>query len=610
VSTERIRKLGAHAVLAASLLAAPVAADATAPVPGIPIDEVAVGMHGYGLSVFAGTEPERFEVEVLGVLRNSQPGESFIMARLSGQDLEKTGIIAGMSGSPVYFGDRLAGAVAFTWPFGEEAIAGITPIATMRGIDDAAFSSAAAGPPDRLPATTWQELLSPEPGRDRFAEQLDRLAESVGGDGRVAALWSATGFGEGARTRLGAVLPNLAPLSGRSVAAVGGGAGGVDPRADSAALAPGASVAAVYVDGDLRLAATGTVTDREGDGVLAFGHSVTGLGDVRVPLATSEVITVFPSALNSFKVANSGRIVGAFERDHPAGVAGRIGAEARMIPVHLEIAGERGRSFDYRVAEMPPLLPILVAVGMYGAWDSTLGFGPAKSVDLDLAIELAGRETLEISQSFDGGTAASRTLGYLLSVLDFLARREMGPVSIEGVRIGLESSSEPRAAQVVGVRPGRPQASPGEEIELQVELRAWDGSLSRRTERVRLPRELDEGRYTLLVGDGASIDAARLALAPAPPATLDQVLELLASLRSTRELAILGTVPASGLAVSGDLLPRLPGSMRSIWGLAGARSATPVRNALLQHETRPSDRPLAGVVRVDLDIRRERKGGR
>jgi hypothetical protein len=186
----------------------------------------------------------------------------------------------------------------------------------------------------------------------------------------------------------------------------------------------------------------------------------------------------------------------------------------------------------------------------------------------------------------------------------------MGPVAIEGVRIGLASSTELRAAQIVGVRPGRPQASPGEEIELQVELRAWDGSLSRRVERVRLPRELDEGRYTLLVGDGASIDAARLALAPAPPATLDQVLELLGSLRSARELAILGSVPSSGLAVSGDLLPRLPGSMRSIWGLAGARSATPVRNAVLQNESRPSDRPLAGVVRVDLDIRRERKGGR
>ena len=215
-------------------------------------------MLGHGLSVFKGTTPERFEVEVLGVLENQKPGGSYILARLSGQNLEKSGVIAGMSGSPVYLDGRLAGAVAFAWPFATEPIAGITPIAAMRAIGSGAPPFFAQAPPARASATIdLAEIVAGRISAGRLDEELERFARSVSNEGRSALLWGASGFAESSRARLARLLPAAAlPL-----AALGGGR---RSTIDSD-LAPGSSVAALFVDGDLRLAATGTVTDRIGD---------------------------------------------------------------------------------------------------------------------------------------------------------------------------------------------------------------------------------------------------------------------------------------------------------------------------------------------------------
>src|SRR5262245_55264094 len=156
-------------------------------------------MHGYGLSVFRGSVPERFEVEVLGVLKNPQPEESYILARLKGGDLEKTGIIAGMSGSPVYLDGRLAGAVAFTWPFSKEPIAGITPIESMRAIRELGGGTAPGPTPV---ASDWRELVAPRRDADPLGERIDRFAAWASSGDRAGILWSAAGFGEGARARL------------------------------------------------------------------------------------------------------------------------------------------------------------------------------------------------------------------------------------------------------------------------------------------------------------------------------------------------------------------------------------------------------------------------
>ncbi len=574
----------------------------------IAVEEIHAGMRGYGLSVFKGTTPERFEVEVLGVLENQKPGGSYILARLSGQNLEKSGVIAGMSGSPVYLDGRLAGAVAFAWPFATEPIAGITPIAAMRAIASEAPPFFAQAPPARAGATT--DLAGIVAGRisaGRVDQELERFARSVSNEGRSALLWGASGFAERARARLARFLPGPAlPL-----AALGGGRS----AAIDSDLAPGSSVAALFVDGDLRLAATGTVTDRIGETLLAFGHSAVGISEISMPLATSEVVTVMPSAVSSFKLANSGPAVGSFERDHTYGSVGRIGTMARTVPLVIRVLVPAGREpsparaerrFDLRLAGMPQFLPALAAIGSLGAWDVAAGTGGVQSLELSLRVDFTGepqRPPLALDQSFEGPSASGDAVGFLMAVLAYLTQNDLAPLDIGGIGVDVRMQADPRAATLTFVRPSRTRIAPGEALDLQIDARGWRGESVRWSERVVVPSGLPDGRYSFLVGDGASSDGARLALAPAPPTRIEQALDLLRSLHSRSDLVILGVLSGAGLSTAGELLPRLPGSMRSIWGAMGTKSATVVRNAIVQNEARRRDRPLSGLLRVDVEIR-------
>jgi len=581
----------------AALLAFP-APRTFAEVKTIPVEEIHAGMRGYGLSVFAGTQPERFEIEVLGILANQKPDGSYILARLSGHDLEASGVIAGMSGSPVYLDGRLAGAVAFAWPFATEPIAGITPIAAMRAIATGPAISSAGGPAGgQGVAVELAEIVARRIPLGRVDGELARFARSVSNEGRSALLWGASGFGESSRVALGRLFS--APGSSMLSALGGGQSAALDSD-----LGPGASVAALFVDGDLRLAATGTVTDRIGDELFAFGHSVVGVSEISMPLAASEVVTVVPSALASFKLANSGPAVGRFERDHTFGTIGRVGGVARTVPLAVRVLSPVERRFDLRIAEMPQFLPALVAIGCLGSWEVAGGTGGARSVDLGLEIDLAGRPRLALEQSFEGPTATGEALGFLISVLSYLSQNDFAPLTITGVEVDVRLHAEPRAAKLAIVRPSRTRLAPGEALDLQIDARTFRGETVRWTERTVVPAGIPDGRYAFLVGDGASADAARLALSPAPPTRIEQALELLGALHSATDLVVLGVLPGAGLSTGGELLPRLPGSMRSIWGATGTKTAAVVRNAIVQNEAHRRDRPLSGLLRVEVDIRR------
>ncbi|MEE8137696.1 MAG: SpoIVB peptidase S55 domain-containing protein [Thermoanaerobaculia bacterium] len=579
-------------LVASLLVLAPATTAATQPqdAPTImPLEEVRPGATGYGLSVFRGQQPERFEVEVLGVWRNVRPGVSYIVARLSGQGLEQSGVIAGMSGSPIYLDDRLAGAVVLSWPFSQEAIAGIIPIESMHQLIEVPQqvpAAVAAGAPADL-----KRIASGDLPESLLTDQLSLLRPDLQGQAGYGVQWTAVGFGERSRRFLAQSLGSLAPA----------GSTDLDLAVE---LQPGASVAGVLVDGDLRLAVIGTVTDRIGDEIVAFGHPFLGLGPVRLPMATTEVVTVLASRFSSFKIANLGRVVGAFDLDRLVGIRGRLGLEAPTTRLKIRVRGARNRVFDLRVADLPSVAPGLIAISVLGSLEAATRAAGSQGLDLEARFDLGERGALEIRQSFDGDNAAVDAALYLLAVTGFILQNRMERVEIGSLEVELTQFQEPRIARLVEVHASRTLVRPGERVLLNFEFVAFRGERSRRSYELEVPTGIPDGRYSLLVGDGVSIDVARLTVERSDPLNFSQALGFLRSLHSRRDLAILGLVSGPGLAVAGEVLPRLPGSLRSIWGAAASTSAVPLRLAVADEHVIPLDVPVEGIVRVDLEVRR------
>jgi len=555
-----------------------------------PLDSVQPGLTGYGLSVFEGAVAERFEVEVLGVWRNTQPSTSFILARLKGRGLEASGVIAGMSGSPVYVDDRLLGAVSFSWLFANEAVAGITPIEQMRYLS-AAVPSTSSSPAGHRPREP-RDLISGTPTWEEVLEPLASLEGTGLGSAISGVQWGTVGFGSATRETLKVALDSLSPA-------------GQAPDARNLELAAGSSVAGVLVDGDLRLAATGTVTERRGDEILAFGHPFLGVGPLSMPMATSEIVTVVSSQMNSFKITNLGAVIGAFEMDRAAGMRGRVGAEAPMTPVNVRIAGLVDRQFELRVAELPLLTPTLVAISTLGSLEAASQTSGSQGLDLEARFDLAEWGELEIRQSFDGELASQEAAFYLFAFTDFFLNNRFEKVSLDSIDIELEQHAEPRTARLVGAHVSQTLVRPGDRIELVVDLQAFRGDTFRATLALDVPTGLPEGRYSLLVGDGISVDIARLEVEKTAPQTFPQALRFLRSFHSSRELVALGVFRGEGLSVGGEVLPQLPASVRSLWRAAPSTSATPLQLAVAQESVIELDQPLEGIVRVDLEVQRE-----
>jgi hypothetical protein len=602
---------------------------AATPLPTIDLDEVKVGQRGYGLSVFAGGEPERFDVEVIGVMRNISPDMSYILARLSGRGLESSGVAAGMSGSPVFLDGRLAGAVSFGWPFSKEAICGITPIALMRDL------ATLGGPLPTTPPPPVElaGLLTGQVPSDLLVRQLARLRPRLAGapEGAQAGIeWATSGFGELSRGLLRQALGSVAST----------GHAAVGPAARPPDLVPGSSVAAVLVSGDFQMAATGTVTDHLGDRILAFGHPFLGLGPIRLPMAAADVVTVLSSQYTSFKITNLGQTVGAFEQDRKAGIEGRLGAVAPTIPMRLRIGGTASprapeaagagaagaagagaagagvagagagaaaaafRQFRVQLADVPELLPVLAGSTLLAGLESASYAGGPQNIEMVARFRLEPYGDLVIHQSFDGDNAGTAMATHLLGLAAYLVQSPLERVRIESLEVDVEQSPQPRAASLLAAHADRTVVHPGERLGVSLELLAYRGERFRHTFQVELPRDLPVGRYSLLVGDGASADAARLALAPVEPNTFSQALALLRSLHSRRDLTLLGFYPGAGLSVAGEVMPRLPGSVRSLWSATDPTGVVQLRAAIVQERHETMAVPLEGLMRIDLEVRR------
>jgi hypothetical protein len=575
-----------------------------APPPILPFREVRAGMKGIGFTTFRGTEVETFEVEIIGTIPNIAPDQNLILGRLRGGPLETTGVLAGMSGSPVLVEGKLVGAVAYSWGFAKEAIAGITPIEEMLQV-----AERGSAPPRPRPRLDWNpEGLRAlrDPGRlERFFSDhvLGSLGLGTGAPLRAALPMSVAGVGP-------EVLERVAPALRRAglLPFQGGGSGSASPgRPALPGLVPGSPVGIKLVRGDVDLTATGTVTWVDGDRVLAFGHPLFGLGQVDLPLATARAEALLPSLEQSARIAVPGPEVGAFRQDRAGGVFGIVGAQARMIPVRVRLSdgSKTDRSFSFDVAEDPLLGPIFLYVSLLGILERVervLG-SLTLQVKEGSVVKLAGQDDAELHNVFAGPGASLFSTLRTVQILYLLMNNPWSTPQVEGVNLLLGFEDEPRKAQLRRVTLDRYRVRPGETVTATVVLRPYRGAdLVLRSE-IEIPQELPEGRLHLFVGDALAVDRADLSDDPIAPRDLKQLIWLINHLRRNDRVYILALREDSGVLLGGARLPNLPPSVHGI--LARPQSlgnfAMIPRRGVLEKEI-PTGYAVEGFARVQLQV--------
>ncbi len=597
--------------LPAVLLFGAVAGGAALPKNYLPAHQVRRGMRGYGLSVFQGTKPQRFEVEIIGVLRNAFPKQDIILARMRGPVVEKTGIIAGMSGSPIYLkvGDdfKLAGAVAYGWSFPKEPLCGITPAENMFGVVEAARSEAKAA-------------ALPPPGGTLDAPL--RLAERVFSEIRVALTpprWDSLPGPQPQLYRLRAPLAiaGLTPpafdlaretFEGLGFMAVQGASGGSAQAPET--LQPGSALAVVLAEGDIDMSASGTVTDLLGDTVLAFGHPMLGEGRLEMPIATAAVQYCYPSLIRSFKLTSAGKVVGTLTTDMQAAVVGKIGKVPRMIPVEARL--ERGdlpgqEVYRCRAADHPRLTPLVIQSFLLNCLLVRGDFPRENTLRYEATVELEGREPLRYSNVYSGFSSVRglmSAISDIASPIMVLGNNQFARVRVKRVTASFVVEPKVTAAKIEAVRLERNDYAPGETIKAIVTLRPAkrEPVVVRLT--LPLPEDTPEGTLSVTVCDAAT--NAQLDRSDAPhktrPDDLDQLLAQLREQEPNGRIYLRVKLPDRGVAYRGVELPSLPDSALQVIGSAKTTGLLLTGKSLVTHTETPY--VVSGHHRLQVLIRR------
>lgn len=573
----------------------------------MPLSEIQKGMKGYGLTAFEGTTLEKFDVEILGVLHNIGPGQNLILAKVDHPVVRRAGVIAGMSGSPIFIDGKVIGALAYAWQFAKEPVTGITPIDEMLKIAQTVRPSGAlpAGAAPRLTAT---ELLSavanskPEEAFDKFVRNLSAPVSAVSGAKRISLPMSVSSFSPDTITRFSPYLEQM------GFVAVPSGAMSASAATNTkTTFTPGDPVGAVLLTGAFNVAASGTVSYVDGNNVYAFGHPFLDMGEINFPMATSEVVTVLPSLANSFKFSNTGNIIGTLRQDRAAGIMGVLGEKPEMIPVEVTLNGA-GPEQTYKVdlvrhSHLSPLILAMVADSVVATAQRAAG---ERTVMMESEIHVKGFEPIRLREGWAGPQARQSIPQYLAVVAGYVMTNEFSPTEIESIKIRLRHDDDLRIARLMEaslVMPEKGRVSPGDIVKVRTVLKPFRGESFVETFDVRIPDEQPVGNAYLLVGSGSVMNAVDFTLVPPDPRTFDQVIDVLERLRPSTDLTVGLYSTGDGAVTSGVYLPNLPPSMRAV---VSADTSNGPQAAVKYHPAGQSARSLGyivdGALKIDLNV--------
>ena len=492
------------AALCCLLASATVTAQSPKPFETVPVDEIHAGMRGVAYTVFQGVKPEPMDVEVLGVMKNvNGPKGDIILIRLHGTKAEYTGVVAGMSGSPVYIDGKLAGALAFRiGEFSKEPIAGVTPISEMLEIN--AMDRRPGGDSAPIQARAGAaETKTSGPGMNSAS-----ISQNVGNYLRpIDTPLVFNGFSE-------ETIRRFAPQFAAAGIVPVTGAGSVSDIKQPEPLEPGSAVSAILVRGDMDIAATCTVTYVDPQRLLACGHPLLQFGMVDLPMTKAQVLATLPSPLNAFKIVNTTESVGTFVQDRHTGIMGVFDKQPDMIPVTLTIhGGPTSKEFHYEVLNNAKLSPVAMMATVFNALHGINEYGEEITYRMNGSISVKGYPDVTLQNMFapgDSGQPAAALAA--LSLGDRFGRiydNHYDVPDIRGVKVDFDLVKERRWARLESTRTDVTEARPGDEIVVETVLRPYRGERILRQIPIHIPTSTSKGSLRILVSDGETLDRMR-----------------------------------------------------------------------------------------------------
>lgn len=563
-----------------------------------PLAQLKRGMKGVAYTVFEGVNPEPMQVEILGVLKDSLgPGRDMILARLYGNKPEFTGVVAGMSGSPVYIDGKLVGALSYRiGQFSKEPIAGITPIEQMLEVrDDEVRPAAARGQ------------------KGANGEEASLPAAKVGNGIEMQAMETPlvfSGFSQDVVDRFG---DRFRAMGMTPVAGLGGSdAGAVQPEP----LVPGSAVSAVLVRGDLSVAGTCTVTYVDPTRLLACGHPITQYGPVDMPMTKAAVVATLPSPLNAFKIVNTTETVGAFTEDRAAAIMGRFGTKARMIPVTVDVipptvpgaASTKQKTFHFEVLDNRQLTPSAMLVSVYQSLQATNSAAAEMSYRMSGEIGVQGQAPVKMSGILAQNELNPAAINAALFVNDRFSRVYGNPLDqpvVTGLKLKVEGLPERRTATLESARLSVLEANPGDTIDVEVTLRPYQAESRLLRMKVKLPANVTRGRVRVLVSDGATVD--RL-LGPSGTTRraegLTDAIDQMNRLHSNDRIYVTLLSREAQAVLEGETLPGVPLSMANVLGpLKDSQRMNLNGESVIEAASAEAGYAVSGSQVLNLDIR-------
>ncbi len=556
----------------------------------MPLSEVKPGMKGAGKSVFVGNRIEDFEAEILGIVHNVQPKRSIILARLKGRGLESTGIVQGMSGSPVYIDGKLIGAVALGFAFSKEPVAGITPIEEMLAVETKS-ARPRGGTSLRIPIRndlTFEELSNLY--RDAFVAKKS----SLGSGQTMIPLDLPLVFGGFSSWAFEKAKAFFAPLGFEPLRSGLSGQTLQTPAQSQPSLRPGDAVGVQLLGGDLDMTSVGTVTYVDGNKILAFGHPFYNLGTVDFAMTKADIITVLPTLDSSFKLAATGSVIGRFTQDRSSGVLGEVGVLPEFIPLNISLQSDPAirREFKLKVIDDKILTAALVNLSVYSLLTSEERSYGNLSMDFDADIFLDQGQNVHLEDLFSGNydSATTGLSGLLAAVVYFLNNNDFEDVGVFRIDLNVRIVEEPRSGTLEKVLLDKYEVSPGERIQIKVYYRTHKEESLVEEVSVLVPALPAGTEFQIVVGDAATmqgIERSQYRIQDFVPRSLSQLIRILGNLRKNNRIYFKIIAPKPGLFLKGEEMPNLPPTLKSMFASPRASASSPTeltRSTLAEYQ--------------------------